>query len=167
MALLRQFASTVGDGTGTVTGASDSSSVAVKLKVSPAAGQTYKIDRIIVLVEDNAALKYDTFGTAALTNGIRIQVLDDDDVSLLNIDAGAPIKRLGDLAGLGGEQIVDSTQAAAGTNKFAVFILRFPDGITLNGDTPSRLEVKFNDDLSNLVLVKVLALGTKRGQLTA
>lgn len=167
MALLRQFASTNGDGTGTVTGASDSSVTPVKLKVTPASGQIYKIDRIIVLVEDNAALKYDTFGTAALTNGIRIQVLDEADVSLLNIDAGAPIKRLGDLAGLGGEQLVDSTQAAAGTNKFAAFVLRFPSEITLNGDTASRLEIKFNDDLSNLVLVKVLVLGTARGQLVA
>jgi len=167
MALLAQFLSTVGDGTGTVTGASDSSSVAVNLKLLPAAGVEYRVDRLVIQVEDNAALKYDQFGAAALTNGIRIQVLDGNDVVLKNIDAGAPIKRLADLAGLGGEQMVDAVQAAAGTNKYAVFVMRFPNPIVLNGSTPSRLNVKFNDNMSDLVLVKVLALGISRGQATA
>jgi hypothetical protein len=166
MALLRQFASTAGDGSGTVTGASDSSVTPVELSVLPAAAQEYRIDSIVVFVEDNAALLGDVFGSAALTNGIRIQVKQDTTV-LLNIDAGVPIKRLGDLMALGAEQLADPTQAAAGTNKYAAFILRFPSPVVLNGNTPSRLAITFNDNLSNLVLVKVLALGIKRGQLTA
>jgi hypothetical protein len=167
MALLRQFASTAGDGTGTSTGASDSSVTPVELAVTPAAGQEYRIDRIVVLVEDNAALKADVFGAAALTNGIRIQVLNEDDVSLLNIDAGVPIKRLADLMALGAAQLVDSTIAAAGTNKYAAYVLDFPQPVVLNGNTPSRLAVTLNDDLSGLVLLKFLAVGIKRGQLVA
>lgn len=167
MALLRQFASTVGDGSGTVNGASDSSAAAVELAVTPAAGQEYRIDRLIVFVEDNAALVGDVFGGAALTNGIRLQVLNDDDVSLLDIDAGVPIKRFGDLMALGAEQLNDPTQAAAGTNKYGAFQLRFEHPVVLNGNTPSRLAVTLNDNLSGLVLLKVLALGIKRGQVAA
>lgn len=165
MALLRQFASSNGDGTGTVTGASDSSMAALELSVVPAAKQEYRIDRIVVFVEDNAALLGDVFGSAALTNGIRIQVLNGDDVSLLNVDAGVPIKRLADLWALGASQPNDPTQAAAGTNKYGAFVLDFPSSpIVLNGNTPSRLAVTLNDNLSNLVLLKFLVLGIKRGQ---
>lgn len=167
MALLRQFASSVGDGTGTVTAASDSSVTPLELKVVPGSGQEYRIDRIIVLVEDNAALVGDKFGAAALTNGFRIQVKDGDDVVLLNIDAGVPIKRIADLWALGAEQIVDTTMTGGGTNKYAALILRFPKEVVLNGNTPSRLAITFNDDLSNLILCKVLALGIARGQLVA
>lgn len=167
MALLRQFASTAGDGTGTVSGASDSSTVALELFVLPASHQEYRIDRIVVFVEDNAALVADKFGAAALTNGIRIQVLNDDDVSLLNIDCGVAIKRLADLMALGARQEVDAVIAAGGTNKYAAFSLDFPLPVVLNGNTPARLAITFNDDLSNLVLLKVLALGLKRGQLVA
>lgn len=167
MALLRQFASTAGDGSGTVTGASNSSSAAIELSVLPAARQEYRIDSIVVFVEDNAALAADKFGSAALTNGIRIRVLDEDNVSLLNIDAGVPIKRLADLMALGAEQMVDSTIAAAGSNKYAAYVLKFPQPVVLNGNTTSRLAITLNDDLSNLVLLKFLALGIKRGQLVA
>jgi hypothetical protein len=163
MALLRQFASTNGDGTGTVTGASDSSSVAVELAVTPAARVEYRISQLVVLIEDNAALVGDAFGGATMTNGIRIQVKQDTTV-LKNIDAGVPIRRIADLWALGGRQVGDPTQAAAGTNKYAIVVLDFPDPIVLNGNTPSRLAVTFNDNLSGLVLIKVLALGISRGQ---
>lgn len=166
MALLRQFASTAGDGSGTVTGASDSSSVAVELSVLPGAGQEYRISRLVILIEDNAALVGDAFGGATMTNGIRIQVKQSTTV-LKNIDAGVPIRRLADLWALGAKQEADPTQAAAGTNKYAVLTLDFDDPIVLNGNTPSRLAVTFNDNLSGLVLIKVLALGISRGQLVA
>lgn len=168
MAILRQFASTAGDGTGTVNGASDSSAVAVELSVLPAAAQEYKIEQLVFFVEDNTALAADKVGANALTNGIRLQVLDSDDAVVLNIDAGVPIKRLGDLMALGARQQVDSTIAAAGATKFAAFVLDFPSPIVLSGNAPARrLAVTLNDDLSNLVILKVLALGSKRGQLVA
>ncbi len=121
----------------------------------------------MVFIEDNAALKSDVFGAAALTNGIRIRVLNGSDVSLLDVDAGVPIKRLADLMALGAEQLVDSTIAAAGTNKYAAYVLKFENPVVLNGSTPSRLAVTLNDDLSNLVILKFLALGIKRGQIVA
>jgi hypothetical protein len=167
MALLRQFASANGDGTGTTTAASDSSMTALELAVTPASAQEYRIDQLVVFIEDNAALLGDVFGSAALTNGIRIQVLNGADVSLLDIDAGVPIKRLADLWALGAEQLADPVQAAAGTNKYAALSLKFAQPIVLNGNTPSRLAITFEDNLANLVLLKVMAVGIKRGQLVA
>src|SRR5262245_37456669 len=134
MALLRQLASTVGDGTGTTNGASNSSSVAVELAVTPAARVEYRISKLVIFVEDNAALVGDKFGASALTNGIRIQVKQSTTV-LKNIDAGVPIKRIADLLALGGRQEVDAVQAAAGTNKYAAYVLDFESPIVLNGNT--------------------------------
>lgn len=163
MALLRQLLSTAGDGTGTTDGGSNSSVTPVELSCLPAASQEYRVDSLVVLIEDNAALLGDVFGSAALTNGIRIRVLNGDDVTLLNVDAGVPIKRLGDLLALGATVEAD----ASGTNKFAAYTLHFPQPVVLNGNTPSRLAVTLNDDLSNLVTLQFMALGIKRGQVAA
>src|SRR4026208_1215900 len=91
MALVRQFLSTVGDGTGTVNAAVDGSSVAANYKIVPASGREYRIDSLTVFLEDNAALLGDAFAGATMTNGIRIQVLNGDDVATLNVDAGLAI----------------------------------------------------------------------------
>jgi hypothetical protein len=167
MALLRQFLSTVGDGTGTVNGAADGSSVAVNLKIVPASGVEYRLESLTVLLEDNAALVGDAFAGATMTNGIRIQVLNGDDVATLNVDAGLAIKRIADFLQLGFVQSGDSTQLAAGTNKFAAYKLTFASPVVLNGSTPTRLNVKIQDNLSGAVLLKVLAEGISRGQVTA
>ena len=161
---LSQVLSSVGDGTGTVSGASDSSVTAVNLKVLPAAGQEYRIYSLTILIEDNAALIGDGIGAAAaISNGIRIQVLTTDSVVLKNLDAGLPIKRTADLLNLGAEMVAD----ASGTNKFAAYTLRFPEPVILNGSTPSWLNMKFNDNLSTLVLIKAVANGISRGQPSA
>jgi hypothetical protein len=167
MALLRQFLSSAGDGTGTVNGAADASSVNINLSLLPAAKQEFRVDGLVVFIEDNAALVGDAFGGATMTNGFRIQVLNGDNVSLLDVDCGISIKRLADFLQLGATQEVDSVQAAAGTNKFAAFTLHFPSPIVLNGNTPSRLNVLLRDNMSTMVSLKFLALGIKRGQLTA
>ena len=163
MALLRQFLSTEGDGSGTVSGASDFSSVAGELFIQPASKQEHRIEQLIVFIEDNAALLGDTFGSAALTNGIRIRVLDDEDAATLDITGGLAVKRIADFLSLGARVTGDSS----GTNKYAAYILDFPQPVVLNGNTPTRLAVTLNDDLSNLVLLKFMALGIKRGMLVA
>jgi hypothetical protein len=164
MALLQQFASTVGDGTGTVTGASNSSVTPLNLKVAPAAGQEYRVSSMTFLIEDNAAVVGDGIGAVAvLTNGIRIQVLTTDDVVLKAIDGGVAIKRAADFLGIGATAIPDAT----GTLKFSSYTIDFPTPIVLNGNTPSWLNVKFNDDLSALVLLRVFVRGLTRGQVTA
>lgn len=167
MALLRQFLSTVGDGSGTVNGASDASSVNVNLKLLPAARQEYRVEQLVVFIEDNAALVGDAFGGATMTNGIRIQVMNGSDVSVLDVDGGLLIKRLADFLQLGATQEVDAVQAAAGTNKFAAYTLTFSNPLVLNGNTPTRLNVLLRDNLSTMVSLKFLALGIRRGQLVA
>lgn len=161
MTLLRQFLSTAGDGTGTVNGATDASSVAVHLKLVPPAGQEYRVSGLIFFIEDGSALVGDAFAGATMTNGIRVQVLNGSDVSVLDVDCGQPIKRLADFISLHAHGEFDS----AGTNKFAAYHMDFEDTpIVLNGSTPTRLDVKLNDNLSTAVRLTILAVGIKRGQ---
>jgi len=164
MALLRQLLSTAGDGSGTTTGASDSSVTPVELSIEPAGGQEFRISSLTVLVEDNIALLGDVFaGAGVLTNGIRLQVKDGDDVVLLTVDAAVPIKRIADLLQIGAAEAGDAT----GTNKFKAYKLTFASPIVLNGNTPSRLCATHNDNLSSLVLLRYVAEGISRGQPTA
>jgi len=163
MALLRQFLSTVGDGTGTLNGASDASSVNVNLKLLPAAQREYRVDSLTIFVEDNAALVGDAFAGATMTNGIRIQVLNGSDVETLAVDGGLAIKRLADFLQIGALQSGDGTQLAAGTTKFAVYKLTFSSPVVLNGNTPTRLNVLLRDNLSTAVTLKFLAEGIVRG----
>ena len=163
MSAVLQFLSTVGDGTGTINGASDSSTVAVELKLLPATKTEVRISHLTAFVEDNAALKGDTFGTAALTNGIRIRVLDANNVTIRDLTACLLVKRLGDFLALGASVTTDT----AGTNKYGAYRLQFDAPVILNGNNIYRLAVSLHDDLSNLVLLTFLAEGTVKGQLTA
>jgi len=167
MALLQQLLSTVGDSSGTVTGASDSSSVAVNLKLLPSSGVEYRVERLIFKIEENAAHLGDAFVGATMTNGIRIQKLTTDSVVVQTLDAGVPIRRLADLIALGAHQIGDPTILAAGTQKFSIYELAFDSPVVLNGSSPTWLNVKFNDNLSALTSIQVMALGLRRGGPTA
>jgi hypothetical protein len=163
MALLRQFLSSVGDGTGTVNAAVDGSSVAVNFKIVPASGREYRIDSLTVFLEDNAVLVGDAFAGATMTNGLRLQVLDGDDVVRDNVDCGLAIKRIADFLQLGFVQSGDSTQLAAGSTKFAAYKLTLASPIVVNGTIPTRLNLKVNDNLTTAVTMKVLAEGISRG----
>jgi hypothetical protein len=167
MALLQQLLSTVGDGTGTVNGASDSSSVAVNLKLLPAAGQEARVERLVIKIEENAAMVGDAFLGATMTNGIRVQKMTTGSVVVQTLDAGVPVRRLADLVALGAKMIGDPTILAAGTQKFSIYELVFDSPVVLNGSSPTWLNVKFNDNLSGLTSITVLALGILRGQVVA
>ena len=148
-ALLR-YLSVNGDGSGSISGAVDGSTIPVELNLVPESGTEFRVYRLSIMIEDNSTLAADKFGSSELTNGVRLRVLDDDDVVLRELDAGRGIKRLADFLGTGGAQRLDDT---SGSNKFSVYLFSFVEPIVLNGNRGMRLAVTIQDDLSNLVLL--------------
>lgn len=80
----------------TISAAVDGSSVAKEFIFSPS-GRVAIVYRVILYIEDNANFRVQDYGgiSGGLTNGILLGVYDSDDVILLDLTDGLPIKTNG------------------------------------------------------------------------
>ena len=91
---LYRFADTVGDGSGTKNIIADYSTP-TPFMVKPPATQIYRLERMIIHIEDDAQVTAEKYGgLAALTNGLKIRVMNSDGV-VLDLLNGLTIKSNG------------------------------------------------------------------------
>lgn len=155
--LFFQRLSSVGDGTGTTNMNVDGSSAAVTFKISPAAGETMKISRIMIYVEDAGTFDAAKWGNGVtLTNGFNFKHKKDDVTTDM---LGFGVKTSGDMASV----CHDLNHNSFGTgNEFASWRWTFTkagDTVTLNGDAGDEFQVVVNDLQTGLVAMYVMAQG--------
>lgn len=157
---LSRFLDTVGNGTGTKSATGDYSLGAQDFLIAPGAGQVYSIQRLVVAIEDGAAIAdggvYGALG-AALTNGILVAVKDAS-LTLFDLTDGVPIttnhawlarcaSRVDGFGTGNGLLVVTWDFAAAGAQ------------LRLVGDDGEKLVVTLEDDFSGLVSHTFVAQG--------
>ena len=81
-----QFFSANGDGTGATNMGVDGGTPAKFTVDGPTDGTTIKVARLIVAVEDNAAMTNTSFGAiSTLTNGVGLEIVDSSDATILDL----------------------------------------------------------------------------------
>lgn len=153
MSIISRYLDTVGDGTGNRNFNEDYSSVEGRAKIKPPAGETYRLARMIISVEDTGGFTASKYGNlAALTNGVEIKVFNKDGASeMLDLTAGLPIVKNAQWGALCYD--VDLKDWGAGNDLLLVRWTFSTTGssIVLDGDDEQSLEVIFNDDLTGLI----------------
>lgn len=158
--LLSRYLDTNGDGTGTKNATGDYSVTPETFYIAPAAGEVFRINRLLILVEDTAGMEADEYGNlgSALANGITARV-HNGTATVVDLTDGIPITTNAEWGalcydvdlktwGTGNEfLLVRWTLAAAGVP------------IRLDGDATEALELVLNDNLTGLVAHKFLAQG--------
>ena len=157
-ALVSQYLSTAGDGTGT-TDAIGNYAVDTQFYIQPAAGDIIRIRRLMVRVQDTGTFSGAGYGAgAALTVGVIIKQLGLDDVVISDITKGVPVKLNGDWTNFGE---VDISTFAAGDNYVQAIIDFEASGqmIRLIGDNNEKLQITLKDNFTGLVAQTFLAQG--------
>ena len=136
------------------------------VSVTPAAGETFRIEHLKVSFGTTAAISAELYGNlTALGTGILIRLMDNDGTVLALTDSGLPIKSINEYSiyadevtrtdyGLEKTIRVDWDFSAAGT------------ALRIEGDSNERLEVKIEGDVSGLIGHKFLAQGFKESTTT-
>ena len=162
--LFYQRVDTVGDGSGNSNMAVDGSITPVVFKISPGEGETIKLARIMIYVEDSGAFDADKWGNGiTLANGIDFKVSKNGVVSDL---LGFSIKSSGEMASI----CHDINHESFGIgNEFVSFRWTFEkagskislrgSGLILGDAVNDELQLIVNDDLRGLVKMYVHAQG--------
>lgn len=129
----------------------DYSAAAQEFYIQPPANETWRVQRVIILIRDGAMFAADNYGAGAvLTNGISIQLANDGGV-LQDLTSGVPIM---DNASWGAH-CYDYTDHVfgAGDNFLAVRWTFEHSGrpVMLRGSLEQRLQVVLNDDFTGLI----------------
>ena len=159
MAVIQQFLSTVGDGTGVT----EMATTPATYKIVPAAGVEYRLERMLIKIVDAAKFSGDQyFGVgAALTNGILVAVKDAS--GTITNYTPAPIKTSADWGLLAGPDVA-LTDVTAGED---MLIIRwtFAKGggpIILSGDDGMWLEMQIQDTLAEATSHQATVQGVSR-----
>lgn len=156
---LYQFADTVGDGSGTTNMGVDGSGTPVIFKVAPAAGDIYRIARIIVAVRDTGSFDSGGWGSnggTPLTEGIYMDIVQDSVETPL---IASPIQSHYDMASMCHDVIHNDWGSG---DEFITFRFTFTKAgqyIRLIGDDGDSLMFTINDDLTHLVNQVISAQG--------
>lgn len=112
-----RFLDTVGDGSGTKNAVGDySTPTDFKLTNPAAANGIMEVERLMVQIEDNAAVSAESYGgLSALSNGVILLVVDGDGDTVVNITDDQPIKSNGHWAQFCFDVTID---IFPGTNNF-------------------------------------------------
>lgn len=160
---LSRFLDLDGDGTGTKNAIGDYST-ADTLYIQPAAGTVYRIERMLVSIEDGVGMRAERYGglAAALTNGVTVRVADDSG-TILDLTDGLPIKSN---AGWGSYCYDVDIKAWGAGNELLLVRWTFAKAgvpLRLDGDNNERLEVILNDDMTGLVSHYFMVQGLDEG----
>jgi hypothetical protein len=149
---LYRFLDTNGDGTGTkVATGSYSPGTPGIFFIKPPAGQTYRLERMIVSIRDNAGMSGEKYGgLAELANGIIVRAQNDSG-TVLDLTDGLPVKANSHWGRLCYDVAINVF--SVGDNFVEVRWSFFKSGyeLTIGGNENERFEVVCRDDLSGLV----------------
>ena len=158
--LISRYLDTNGNGTGTTNANGDYSTVSDIFYIQPAAGEVFRISRMIVTVEDTAGMAAADYGniTGNLTNGITVREQNDSG-TITDLTGGIPVKSNAQWARL----CYDANVLTWGNgNEFLTVrwtFARTGQEMRLDGDENERLEVVLNDDFTGLVTHYFLVQG--------
>jgi hypothetical protein len=159
--ILNRYLSANGDGTGNKNFVGDYSAAQGVAYIQPGADETFYLARMIVLIQDGvgfAAVKYGAIN-GGLTNGVQVRVQDDSG-TIVDFTNGVPIVNNASWAGF----CYDADVKAWGVgDEFLPVRWTFQKSgvpIKLDGSKGARLEVLFDDDLTDLVAHRFLVQGT-------
>jgi hypothetical protein len=149
---LFRYLDTAGDGTGTKNANGDYSSTSDIFYIQPAAGQVFRMVRMIVTVEDTTGMQAAEYGNlgSALSNGITVRTQDDSG-TILDMTDGLPVTTNAEWARLCYDADVKSWGAGNELLTVRWTFARSGTLIRLRGDQNERLEVFLNDDLTGLI----------------
>lgn len=143
---------TNGDGTGTIVANGNYSGAAEIFYIQPGAGEIYRLQRMIVSLEDTNGFSAQEYGNlgSALTNGITVRVQNDSG-TVYELTDGDPVKTNAKWGAFCYD--VDLKTWGAGDEFLLVrwTFSRTGQPMRLVGDNNERLEVVLNDDFSGLV----------------
>ena len=152
---INRYLDTNGDGTGTKSAIgdySDATGSGVEIfYIQPAAGQVFRLSRIIPFVEDAGSFDSSKYGNGiTLANGLQIRIQNDSGTVLDLLD-GLPITINTHWARLCYDMTISTFGAG---NEYLHARWTFSKSgqfMRLDGDNNERLEIVFNDDFSDLV----------------
>lgn len=142
----------VGDGSGVINANGDYSASQGIFRIAPAAGQIFRISRMIVMVEDTSGFTPVEYGNtaSALTNGIQVRCHNGVS-TVCDFTNSHPIKFNGDWAG----RCYDADLKTWGSsNEMLVVRWTFTKGgqfVRIDGDANEEFQVVLDDDLSGLI----------------
>ena len=156
--MISRYLDTNGDGTGTKNAIGNYAGGATPFYIAPAAGEVFRIGRMIGSYSDSSGVDTDKYGNnITLTNGIVVRT--NLNTVIIDLTDGVPILSNGGWA----HQCHDLTAHQFGTgNDHLTFRWTFTNAgqfIRLDGDTNDTLEVVLNDDFSGLVHHRFLVQG--------
>ena len=148
---LYRILDTVGDGTGTKNANLDFDATPDEFFIQPPAGKLYVLHRILYYVGDVGKVENSSYGAIAggITNGWKLEVVDNADVVLLDFNDGISYKRNIDLGG----NNYDVTIHDDGVGKPGWVAVRFTfakAGRPIILEATHRMRVAFSDDLTPL-----------------
>ncbi len=158
--ILSRFLDTNGDGTGTKNALGDYGSSSQIFRIKPGAGVVYRINRIIIHLDDVGSITSGGYGAmSALTNGVKISILNTSDADIVDLTDGVPVKANGDFAAYCHD--LSLQDFGGGVNMFTV---RWTFGnhgtfVRLDGDAGESLAVTLNDSFTGLVEHRFMAQG--------
>lgn len=160
--LVSRFLDTNGDGTGTKNAIGNYSGAVTKFKLTPAAGEIFRVARLIISIEDTngmTAAEYGNLGSA-LTNGVLVRV-ENGAGTVLDLTDGDPIITNAEF----GSYCFDVTVKSWGQTPDDDLLVarwtfaKYEQMIRLVGDRGEFLSVVLNDDFSGLIAHKFMAQG--------
>jgi len=158
--MLARYLDTVGDGSGNKSGVGDFSSVSRILKIQPAAGEVFRLTRMLPSIRDDAKFNSGSYGNGTtLTNGIIIRVQDDDG-TVLDLTDGDPIIVNPDWAQLCFDVVLSDYGTGNETLNSRWTYAKSGTELQLVGNKNERLEVVLADNF-DLVRHKFMVQGYK------
>lgn len=157
--IVSRYLDTNGDGTGTKNFIGNHA--ATTAFIAPAAGQIFRIARLIVSIEDGTGIKSGLYGAlTALPNGVTITEVDDSG-TLVDFTDGVPIKTNGQWGQLCYD--VDLKSWSASPTEEMVLVrytfMRAGQYVRLIGDNGGQLQVNLNDNFTGLLSHRFMAQG--------
>ena len=155
--LVYQRLSTVGDGSGTINMNVNGATTPVTFKIAPAEGDTLRVARVMIYVEDNGTFDSDKWGNGVvLANGFNFKHKKGDVTTDL---LAFGITSSGEMASICHD--IDHRSFGTG-NEFVSFRWTFTKAgatLDLDGNSGDELQVVVNDDMTDLVKMYVMAQG--------
>ena len=150
--LLSRFLDTDGDGTGTKNAIGDYSTPE-DFYIQPAAGQVYRINRILISIEDGSGFKAGLYGgLAALSTGLSLKV-EDASGTLVDFMDGVPVKTNGQWARVCFDVDLKSWSASPTEELLVVRLTfsKFGQAVRLDGDNAEKLVMTLSDNMTGLL----------------
>lgn len=128
--------------------------------IEPAAGESYTLTRMIVSFEDAGGMQAQEYGNigSALTNGIEVKVVNEDDTVIMDLTDGVPVKTNSQWARLCYD--VDVKSWGSGNDLCVVRWTFTKSGDAIYLEEGQRLVVYLNDSLVGLISHYFLVQGT-------